>query len=112
MSLSSNTPGRYCNWLPGCILALAVTACGEAPELRAPERAMEPNAFVAEVHDRMPLILAPEDYVLWCSPEMSGEAVRHLLRPFSAAEMQSREVSKLVNNARNDTAAILDQAII
>ena len=28
-----------------------------------------PNELVAEIHDRMPLILAPGDYVRWLSDE-------------------------------------------
>src|SRR5687768_6342815 len=34
-------------WMTGCILALAAAACGDPPELRAPERALELNAFLA-----------------------------------------------------------------
>src|ERR1700688_5008989 len=41
----------------------------------------EPNKFVAEVHDRMPVLLAEKDYAPW----LSGNAGLELLKP--AAEM-------------------------
>ncbi len=55
----------------------------------------------------MPLIIAPEDYDLWLGsggddpPEYLAN-VRHLLRPYPAELMQMWEVSKQVNNARNE----------
>jgi hypothetical protein len=39
------------------------------------------NELVAEIHDRMPLVLAPEDYNRWLSDEPDP---RDLLRPFPA----------------------------
>ena len=39
------------------------------------------NELVAEIHDRMPLILAPADYVRWLSDEPDP---RDLMRPFPA----------------------------
>jgi putative SOS response-associated peptidase YedK len=42
------------------------------------------NELVAEIHDRMPLIIAPTDYVRW----LSDEADPHdLMRPFPAGPM-------------------------
>jgi putative SOS response-associated peptidase YedK len=37
----------------------------------------EPNEFVAEVHDRMPVLLAEKDYEPW----LSGSAGLELLKP-------------------------------
>ena len=36
-----------------------------------------PNELVAEIHDRMPLILAPGDYVRWLSDEPEAEQREH-----------------------------------
>ena len=46
------------------------------------------NELVADIHDRMPLILAPSDYLRWLSEETDP---RELMRPFPA----SRDVADL-----------------
>jgi putative SOS response-associated peptidase YedK len=38
-----------------------------------------PNELVSEIHDRMPVILRPEDYDRWLSAEPDP---RELLQPF------------------------------
>jgi putative SOS response-associated peptidase YedK len=45
------------------------------------------NELVAEIHDRMPLIVAPGDYARWLSDEPDP---RDLMRPFPAAPMRGR----------------------
>jgi putative SOS response-associated peptidase YedK len=46
-----------------------------------------PNDLVAPVHDRMPVILAPEAEGDWLDPEVSREHALSLLRPLDAALM-------------------------
>ena len=71
----------------------------------------EPNAVVAEVHDRMPVILHPEDYARWLDPrETDAEALQALLVPYPASEMRSVAVSTAVNSPRNDTPECLRPA--
>ncbi|MBZ5523659.1 MAG: SOS response-associated peptidase [Acidobacteriia bacterium] len=61
------------------------------------------NALVAEVHDRMPVILSPDDYDLWLDPGITDPArVAELLRPFDARLMKKYPVSKRVNKVEND----------
>lgn len=61
----------------------------------------EPNELVRPLHDRMPVILKPEDFSLWLAgPE---EALGPLLAPLPAGEMESHPVSSLVNSAMNDS---------
>jgi putative SOS response-associated peptidase YedK len=68
----------------------------------------EPNALVAPVHDRMPVILTGSDVDLWLDPDPLPSAVAaSLLRPFDAARMQVREVSMRVNNANYDAPDVL-----
>jgi putative SOS response-associated peptidase YedK len=65
---------------------------------------VDANALVGELHDRMPLILAPGDYDAWLGAG-SGESA---LPPAVAAEaMVAYPVSPLVSNARNDDPACL-----
>ena len=44
----------------------------------------EPNKFVAEVHDRMPVLLAEKDYEPW----LSGKAGLELLKPAAENALQ------------------------
>ncbi len=41
----------------------------------------EPNEFIGEFHDRMPVILAPENYDEWLSRETSFETLKRLMTP-------------------------------
>jgi putative SOS response-associated peptidase YedK len=56
----------------------------------------EPNEFVAEVHDRMPVLLAENDFEPW----LSGKAGLELLKPAPDDLLQKWPVSKRVNSSR------------
>jgi putative SOS response-associated peptidase YedK len=58
----------------------------------------EPNEFVAEVHDRMPVLLAERDYDLW----LRAEAGIELLKPAANELLRKWPVSKRVNSSRAD----------
>lgn len=60
-----------------------------------------PNALVAPIHDRMPVILPPAAHDQWLDPEL--EDPRPLLRPYPETEMDVHPVSNLVNAPRNDS---------
>jgi putative SOS response-associated peptidase YedK len=63
----------------------------------------EANELCAEVHDRMPVILAATSYDKWLDPENDDTAgLQKLLKPFSPDKMATRPVSKYVSNARNE----------
>ena len=61
-----------------------------------------PNELMAPIHNRMPVIIEPEDYDLWLDPEPNPEQGLHLLRPYPAEKMVAYPVSTIVNNPRND----------
>lgn len=61
-----------------------------------------PNELMAPIHNRMPVIIEPEDYDLWLHPEPDPEQALHLLRPYPAEKMTAYPVSTVVNNPRND----------
>ncbi|MBD2034211.1 SOS response-associated peptidase [Leptolyngbya sp. FACHB-321] len=60
------------------------------------------NELLQPIHDRMPVILAPEEYDRWLDPT---EIPDHhtLLHPYDAALMRGDRVSTLVNRATNDS---------
>ena len=68
----------------------------------------EANPLVAPVHDRMPVILLPEDYDRWLDGDETPETLRALLRPFDPALMKAYEVSRVVNSVRNDVEACIE----
>ena len=68
-----------------------------------------PNDLVAPVHDRMPVIIAPEDYARWLDPARSATDVQDLLRPYDAGEMEAIPVSKHVNVPTNDDPRCVEE---
>jgi putative SOS response-associated peptidase YedK len=63
------------------------------------------NELVADIHDRMPVILAPGDYARWLGEEPDP---RDLMRPFPADLMRMWPISTRVNKPENDDASIVD----
>ena len=58
----------------------------------------EPNEFIAEVHDRMPVLLQPEQFDHWLSGNMTVEE----LKPAPNDYLQRWAVSKRVNSSKAD----------
>lgn len=63
----------------------------------------EPNRLMAEIHNRMPVILGPESIAQWLdtSPR-TAESLRNVLGPYDADLMEAYPVSMLVNSPAND----------
>ncbi len=66
----------------------------------------KPNAFVAEVHDRMPVLLRPEQFERWLTGDMGVEE----LTPAPSDYLQRRPVAKRVNSSKadKDDAALIE----
>jgi putative SOS response-associated peptidase YedK len=66
------------------------------------------NPVIQSVHDRMPVILAPENYAVWLDPHRKDPAIlKPLLRPAPADEVGLYAVSKRVNSPKNDDPGCL-----
>jgi len=62
-----------------------------------------PNSLLADVHDRMPVILRRENYDLWLDPGFKDvKALAEVLSPFDATQMRSFPVSTRINAVTND----------
>lgn len=62
-----------------------------------------PNELLAQIHNRMPVILRSEDLDLWLEPgEKAPSQLKELLKPYSAEAMEVYPVSLLVNDPHND----------
>jgi putative SOS response-associated peptidase YedK len=68
------------------------------------------NDCVKPLHDRMPAVIAPEDFEAWLSPLTDPDEAEALLRPAPEDLFTCAPVSKRVNAVANDDAALLDPA--
>ncbi|MER9455557.1 SOS response-associated peptidase [Mesorhizobium sp. M0478] len=66
----------------------------------------EPNELMATIHDRMPVILAPEDYMRWLGPEQDPH---DLMEPFPSDLMTMWPIDSKVGSPRNNTPDIIDR---
>ena len=62
----------------------------------------EANCLTREVHDRMPVILNPDDLGLWLAESAGSEDLLKLLRPAPEDELVVEPVSRIVNSPRRD----------
>ena len=77
-----------------------------------------PNQLTAAVHDRMPVILRPQDYELWLShPPVEPHAkpvpqleLLALLRPYPAEKMEACKARPEVGQVRNNYPELLNSA--
>jgi putative SOS response-associated peptidase YedK len=59
------------------------------------------NTFMKNIHDRMPVILSPEDESRWLS-EKNESVLVSLLKPCSPEIMDAYPISGLINSPRNE----------
>ena len=68
------------------------------------------NTFMAEIHNRMPVILNKQDVEHWLNPEVQEpEQVLPLLRPCPPEWLTAYEVSTTVNSPRNNSPDLLQR---
>lgn len=68
----------------------------------------EANETLKPVHDRMPVILKPENYTQWLdAKENDTEKLQKFLAPYPADRMDSYAVSKRVNNPESDSPELI-----
>jgi putative SOS response-associated peptidase YedK len=67
-----------------------------------------PNELTAQVHNRMPVILAERDYDRWLERDDQERPPLDLLRPYPAEEMEAHEAHRDVGNVRNNGPELLN----
>lgn len=67
----------------------------------------EANDLVRPIHDRMPVILAPEDYAVWLDPQAPPVVLHALLKPAPPEALAAYPVGAMVNSPRNDSAELI-----
>ncbi|MBM7649778.1 putative SOS response-associated peptidase YedK [Bacillus ectoiniformans] len=69
-----------------------------------------PNAFMSSIHDRMPVILKPEDEKDWLDPSINDtDYLQRLLTPFNDELMEAFEVSSEVNSPKNNSPNLVQR---
>jgi putative SOS response-associated peptidase YedK len=82
---------------------------GEAPVETFTIITGEPNSLLAKLHNRMPMILDPDDYDAWLTAADTA-IPQALLQPFPAQLMTAYAVTNRVNNAKDDAAEMIEPA--
>lgn len=73
---------------------------------------VEPNPLMAQLHNRMPLILPPEAYEAWIDPAITEfEVLRRWLRPYPEDEMELIAVTPYVNSIRHEGPRCLEPVV-
>lgn len=68
-----------------------------------------PNELMLPIHDRMPVILEPQDWELWLAPNVQEyEVIQPLLKPFDPNKMDAYEVSTFVNSPANNSKQCIE----
>lgn len=69
-----------------------------------------PNSLMQDIHDRMPVILRPEDEALWLNRNNQDmDELMSLLTPYSTDAMKAYPVSPLVGNVKNESKECIEE---
>ncbi|MEI2581228.1 SOS response-associated peptidase [Scytonema sp. PRP1] len=62
------------------------------------------NELLEPIHERMPVILQPQDYSLWLDPQVqTPEPLQQLLHPYPSEAMMAYRVSTVVNSPKHNS---------
>ncbi|MCP5145354.1 MAG: SOS response-associated peptidase [Gammaproteobacteria bacterium] len=67
-----------------------------------------PNNALSFIHDRMPVIIEPDNWQTWLDPRTDRKALKPLLGPVADDRLTPVAVSKMVNTPRNDDARCIE----
>lgn len=70
-----------------------------------------PNKIMDKIHDRMPVILHPEEFEDWLNPKNDDpKFLKVFLEPYPDDGIKEHIVSKAVGNVRNNEAGLIEKA--
>ena len=68
----------------------------------------QPNRLVEPIHNRMPVILRPEDEAAWLDPaNKDSDFLGNMLKPFDESQMEAFAVSANVNSPKNNDHSLI-----
>ena len=66
------------------------------------------NELISQIHDRMSVILAPQDYELWLDPEVhEPDKLNPSLKPYSEEEMEFYPMGFGANSPKYDEEGLI-----
>lgn len=68
----------------------------------------EPNDLVAPIHDRMPVVLQPDDEEAWLTVDPDDR--QELCRPYPQDDLEAYPIDTQINNPQNDDPSVIDPA--
>ena len=72
----------------------------------------EPNDLCAQLHNRMPVILAPDTWPAWLAEQPADEAqLKSLLAPYPSDGMIAWPVSTRVGNVKNNDPSLIEPVV-
>jgi putative SOS response-associated peptidase YedK len=73
----------------------------------------QPNKLCAELHNRMPVILAREAWPAWLGEEPADEAqLKSFLAPYPSGQMVCWPVSARVGNVKNNDPSLIEPIVL
>lgn len=75
---------------------------GEKPLITCTILTTTPATSIADLHDRMPVMLTPDECDAWLNRDADPESLKGLLRSFPDDDLEAYAVSTLVNHVDND----------
>jgi putative SOS response-associated peptidase YedK len=66
------------------------------------------NDIISKVHDRMPVILKPENFSAWLNDTQDIDSLLPLLAAYESADMEVYPVSTKVNSGRNENPECIE----
>ena len=69
------------------------------------------NELMKPIHERMPVIIAPQDYGAWLDPQNRDlDELMRYVKPCDPARMAGHRVGLRVNKPENDDASLIEEA--
>ena len=68
----------------------------------------EANQLLQPIHDRMPVIIAPENFDAWLDTSGGSEIALALLQPFRSEALDAYPVSTRVNRPQNQEPSLIE----
>ena len=69
----------------------------------------KPNDIVATIHDRMPVILEPEQWDVWLDAKSTYVDLNRLYMPLKSEKMRYFPVGDTVNSVKNDSMTCIEE---
>ena len=68
------------------------------------------TSWLRAIHNRMPVIIPPEDFDAWLDPKTPKDVLVAMLKPYPADQMESYPVRQTVNKVQNEGPELLEPA--